>query len=155
MKTKHLLIALVLGVVSIASCSKEEVKEIVDDTVNEIAKLTADIDSVNTSFPLAAHVFYAGFPRSVTVSGTTTSGTFVSASALVDNKGQLFSKNEEVTFIYGTSLSDRHTTFDGSMTITAWDTINEKVTGTFEFTLHQGTDSAVYVTNGIFTELGK
>jgi hypothetical protein len=147
------LVFVALATIAIMACSKEEVKEIILDRVEGSASLKATINGTEVAFPVTRYSD-VNMPKSVLISAAAINGTVINVSSFVNYKGELIDKSDETTFTHGPSATSLQNTFEGHIQITAWDTINEKISGTFNFKYLRDQDT-VYVTNGVFTDLGK
>jgi hypothetical protein len=147
------LVFVALATIAIMACSKEEVKEIILDRVEGSASLKATINGTEVAFPATTYSD-VNMPKSVLISAAAINGTVINVSSFVNYKGELINESDEATFTHGPSATDLNNTLNGNIQITAWDTVAEKISGTFDFKYFNGTDS-VFITNGIFTDLGK
>lgn len=147
------LVFVALATIAIIACSKEEVKEILVDRVESSASLRATINGTEVAFPATTYSD-VNMPKSVLISAAAINGTVINVSSFVNYKGELIDKTDETTFTHGPSANDLKNTLNGNIQITAWDTVNEKISGTFDFKYFNGSDS-VFITNGVFTDLGK
>lgn len=150
---KVLLVA--LTAVVFMACSKEEVKDEIVSRIEATAVMTADIDSVSVSFPGTTFSFVSA-TNTLSIAGAALNGHAISISCFVESEGELAQKtDEEAVYSHAINTNDFDSSAkQGSLTITKWDTDNDLISGTFNFKYLRDQDT-VYVTNGVFTDLGK
>jgi hypothetical protein len=147
------LIVFALGVFLLtSSCKKEETKEV--EVIEEIkTAFTADINGTSFSFSTSSYIYY-NFTNSKSfyLVATNENNKRITATINVSEEGQTGEFNSPL-FIYKKSEQDTTIrSFQGSLTLNAWDTNNDIISGTFNFTVFDGQDS-IHIKNGVFTKI--
>jgi len=150
MKAKK-LIGLCLGLVLVAmSCSKDS-DSIID------TKMGAKIDGNSWSSITRVSVM-AG--ETITITGTSTADVMVITINGITAKTYTLSiipVSTECACVYQPSLisgeNDWYYSTSGTVTLTKVDTVNKKISGTFQFTVAKGLLSTKSITSGVFNDL--
>lgn len=148
---KILLIALT-AIVAVA-CSKEEVKEVVSNTITSTGPMTAKINGEDFSLPYAQYsVVDNATSHFVAVYGFTLTSSSITVNIPITSTGELAVVEGDVSCTRSYNSSEFGYSFYGSAAITAWDTINNVMSGTFSFDYVYDGDT-IKVTEGKFTNI--
>jgi len=148
---KVLLIA--LTAVVFMACSKEEVKEVVANTITSTGPVTAKINGEDFSLPYAQYSEINNVTgHYIALYGFTLTSSSITVNIPITNKGELVVIEGDANCTRSYNSTEFGYSFAGSAAITAWDTTANIMSGTFSFDYVYDGDT-IRVTEGRFTDV--
>jgi hypothetical protein len=150
---KKILLCAMSAVLLTVACKKEEVIEEISNDNGTTFKAT--VNGKEVSMPIAVYYYseILGI-KNLGVASSNINNQSISMSANITNKGDIGSMNTaQDAFLYQKSASDSVlVSINGNLFISKWDTVNERVSGTFSFDVLDDQDT-IHIENGVFTNL--
>jgi hypothetical protein len=148
---KKILLCAMSAVLLTVACKKEEVIE----EISNGTTFKATVNGKEVSMPIAVYYYseILGI-KNLGVASSNINNQSISMSANITNKGDIGPMNTaQDAFLYQKSASDSVlVSINGNLFISKWDTVNERVSGTFSFDVLDDQDT-IHIENGVFTNL--
>lgn len=150
---KKILLCAMSAVLLTVACKKEEVIDEITNSSSTTFKAT--VNGAEVSMPIAVYYYseLLGI-KNLGIASSDINNQSITMSANITNKGDIGAMNtEQDAFLYQKSASDSElVSINGHLFISKWDTVNERVSGTFSFDVVDGQDT-IHIENGVFTNL--